>query len=312
MSHILGFNGIRAFAAIAVVLTHLGFYKFIQENGWLSESFIRSINGSSGVQVFFVLSGFLITSLLIEEKKNSAISLFNFYIRRSLRIFPLYFILLFSVFLFHVVGQNVTNFKSLMFAGVFFYNFIPKAWYSAVLGHTWSLAVEEHFYLLWPFVFITFSKDFKKLSLVLLVCFLLSLIAAMVLKEIELLRSNFFIGRWTFVAGSNIGFGAALALMLKDEKAGPKMHIMLRSKATFVIAAFLVFNQLFLIDVDFYISQYIRCVGFALFIGWVSINQNSLLVRVLEIKPLDYLGRVSYGIYMYQGLLLSTGPDMAS
>lgn len=202
----------------------------------------------------------------------------------------------------------MANYKSLVFAGIYSYNFIPKNWYSAILGHTWSLAVEEHFYLLWPFIFISFSHNFRKLSWLLLGFVSLSLFLAIFLKQNEWLNNNFFIDRWTFIAGANIALGAALALLLELENTGKKMQGLLRFKSTLLFALLFIFNQVFILNIDSSVSHYVRGLGFAFLIGWIALNQASLLVRILEIKPLDYLGKVSYGIYMYQGFFLSTGP----
>lgn len=312
MNKIAGFDGLRAIAAISVVLTHLHVFKLFQDNGWIHESIISTINGGAGVQAFFVLSGFLITTLLlIENAKNGHVSLYNFYVRRSLRIFPLYFLVVFLVFIFHITGEGVTNYKSLAFAGTYSYNFIPRAWYSGVLGHTWSLAVEEHFYLVWPLLFISFAHKLRKLSIITLSFILLSFFAAIILTNIDWLNSNFFIKRWTFIAGANIAMGALLAVVLRDEFFGEKVSVLLKSKASIFIILIVVFNQVFTNDLNHFISQYLRGIGFTLLIGWIYLNQSSRLTQLLETQPLSYLGKVSYGIYMYQGLFLSTGPYRA-
>ncbi|MEI4550235.1 acyltransferase [Pseudoalteromonas spongiae] len=312
MNKIEGFDGLRAIAAISVVLTHLHVFKTYQDNGWIHESLISTINGDSGVQAFFVLSGFLITNLLlIEVANNGKVSLYNFYVRRSLRIFPLYFLVVFLLFIFHITGEGVTNYKSLAFAGTYSYNFIPKVWYSGVLGHTWSLAVEEHFYLIWPFLFISFSLKLRKLSIVTFLFILLSFFAAIILTNIDWLNANFFIKRWTFIAGANIAMGALLAMVLKDEFLGEKLSTFLQSKISIFVILIIVFNQVFTSDLNYFISQYLRGIGFTLLIGWIYLNQSSKLTQLLETQPLSYLGKVSYGIYMYQGFFLSTGPYRA-
>lgn len=309
MVRIKGFDGLRAIAAISVVLTHLHVFKNFQDNGWLHESIVNSINGAAGVQLFFALSGFLITKLLlVENAQNGKVSLYNFYVRRSLRIFPLYFLVLFLVLVFHVTGEGVTSYESLAFAGAYSYNFIPKTWYSGVLGHTWSLAVEEHFYLTWPFLFISCSHKLNKLSIVMLLSILLSFFIAITLMNINWLNSSFFIERWTFIAGANIAMGALLSILLENKNIGSKISAFLTRKTAFFFAIVLVFNQVVTNDFNYFISQYIRGIGFTLLIGWIYLNQNSKLTRLLEVQPMSYLGKVSYGIYMYQGLFLATGP----
>ena len=93
MNTIKGFDGLRALSVIFVILTHLGIYGVAASNGWLSDRVAPIIGGTTGVQIFFVLSGYLITSLLIHEHKaTGSISLKGFYIRRAFRILPLYFL----------------------------------------------------------------------------------------------------------------------------------------------------------------------------------------------------------------------------
>lgn len=313
MDRILGFDGIRALAAISVILTHTAVFKALLEQGWLSTAFVHSVNGEAGVQAFFVLSGFLITSLLlIEHKKNGRISLYNFYVRRSLRIFPLYFLVVSLIAIFNFLGENVTNYKSLTFAALYSYNFIPLAWYSSVLGHTWSLAVEEHFYIIWPFIFISLTHRFKKLILLLLASIVFSLGLAIILANIDWLNQNFFIKRWSFIAGANIAMGALVALLMHDDQLKFKVANFFKNNTSIFIAIIFIFNELATIEENYYISQYIRGLGFAVLVGWIAHNQQSKLTRALEIPPLNYLGKISYGIYMYQGFFLATGPYRAA
>tara|TARA_R110001583_G_scaffold154316_1_gene305997 strand:- start:27564 stop:28580 length:1017 start_codon:yes stop_codon:yes gene_type:complete len=274
----------------------------------ISQSVTNSIDGNAAVQAFFVLSGFLITHLLIsEQKKYGTISLYNFYLRRSLRIFPLYFFVILLVAFFQYTGENVTNIKSIIFSAFYSYNFIPKAWYSPILGHTWSLAVEEHFYLIWPFVFITIAPHFKKLIRVLFIFISISLLLAIILTNINFINDNFFIKRWSFIAGSNIAMGGLLAILLADPI---RINIkkLLRTKGALAIGLTLIFCETWFHEASYFITQYIRGAGFTILIGWITLNQKNILTKSLDIYPLRYLGKISYGIYMYQGLFISTGP----
>jgi peptidoglycan/LPS O-acetylase OafA/YrhL len=105
--------------------------------------------GELGVHVFFVISGFLITGLLMEELALSGrISLSRFYLRRTLRIFPAYYAYLAIAFLAAVAGWVQLAPHDLMHGLSYTSNYYPsRSWF---LGHTWSLSVEEQFYLLWP------------------------------------------------------------------------------------------------------------------------------------------------------------------
>ncbi len=155
-THLAGLDGLRAIAALLVVFDHIGF---------------TFVPGGLGVLAFFVLSGFLITWLLIgEEEKTSSISLPRFYLRRAFRIFPAFYVYFALVLSLTVATHHAINVPQAVSAGLYFTNY-----YQAIFGdpntglsHTWSLAVEEQFYLLWPFAFLllgTNKRRFKMLAI---------------------------------------------------------------------------------------------------------------------------------------------------
>lgn len=135
-------NGLRFFAALSVMLYHFGG--------------VETINGHFGVILFFVLSGFLITYLLLEEKKQTnTISIRKFYFRRVLRIWPLYFfiLLLATVVIYSTTGLDDNYYEALPY----FLLFIPNWAFVINIGIKyvvvlWSVGAEEQFYLLWPWV----------------------------------------------------------------------------------------------------------------------------------------------------------------
>ncbi len=306
---ILGFDGIRGLAVLSVILTHLYVFEHIEDKGFLSTEILQSINGGAGVQAFFILSGFLITYLLINESnKNGEISLANFYIRRTLRIFPLYFFVLFLISIIHIFRDQVTNWKSISFATLYSYNFVPKAWYSGILGHTWSLAVEEHFYLVWPFVFISVGFKSKKLLLILIVFSVTSFLINMYLNQWEWIKTNFFIDRWSFIAGFNIAFGCFFSILIFGKFKASIFKRYLSYFLALCIGISLWFCSLWMPDVISNTIIYARGLGLAITISWIYLNQDSIITKTLEFRPLSYIGTISYGIYMYQGFFLSTSP----
>src|SRR4029078_7222796 len=135
-----GLDGLRALAVLLVVVCH----QYVLSLGWV------------GVQIFFVLSGYLIPGLLVRDREQPLGSyLRDFYGRRALRIFPLYYAVLAVLLLASVSGIQLSGVReALPFAATYTYNF----WYAAhgtvsyLLTHFWSLCVEEQFYLFWPFV----------------------------------------------------------------------------------------------------------------------------------------------------------------
>jgi peptidoglycan/LPS O-acetylase OafA/YrhL len=110
-----------------------------------------------GVEIFFVISGFLITSLLLDEQgRSDRISLMRFYVRRSLRIFPAFFTYLGALYCAHVLGWLHLSTADLITAATYTVNYhVDRSWY---VGHLWSLSVEEQFYLLWPLAMVTVAS----------------------------------------------------------------------------------------------------------------------------------------------------------
>lgn len=146
-------------AVLSVVLAHSGVSSFF--------------SARHGVAGFFVLSGFLITWLLLKERENTGtISLRNFYVRRSLRIFPAYYIFL-LVSISWDLYRNNPGIEEVILPGLFYvinYHNALEGHSQSSLGHLWSLAVEEQFYLLWPFIFILLMKKGANFAVGFLVC----------------------------------------------------------------------------------------------------------------------------------------------
>ncbi|HVE58040.1 MAG TPA: acyltransferase, partial [Pyrinomonadaceae bacterium] len=152
-------DGLRA---ISIVLVIAGHWLHVLGYGNLGNL------GNLGVRVFFVISGFLITGLLLKEiEKTSGVNLLKFYFRRTLRIFPPYYFYLLVIAVITFLGFIYVPLKSLFFASVYITDYAnPSNW---LLGHTWSLAVEEQFYLLFPGVLLILGIRYTKIFLFLVV-----------------------------------------------------------------------------------------------------------------------------------------------
>jgi peptidoglycan/LPS O-acetylase OafA/YrhL len=143
-SRIPGLDGLRAISICLVLCAHLtGTANFPKALRPLSHL------GELGVHSFFVISGFLITSLLLNERrKTGRISLINFYLRRIFRIFPALYVYIGCISLLAAIGIVKLLPNDLLYANTYSINYHwPRSWY---LGHLWSLSVEEQFYFLWP------------------------------------------------------------------------------------------------------------------------------------------------------------------
>lgn len=143
-----GLDGLRAVAVILVLMTHA-----CQTAGFPRWTMFRSmlLRGEIGVDIFFVISGFLITTLLLRELERAGeVNLKRFYLRRGLRIMPAYLCLLAVVAIGQSTGYFQLRTRDWIAASTYTMNFLHHPTWA--LGHCWSLSIEEHFYLLWPFV----------------------------------------------------------------------------------------------------------------------------------------------------------------
>src|SRR5262245_45291874 len=146
-------DGLRAISIILVVVSHLLIY---------SKLFTTSpVPGGLGVTIFFFISGFLITNLLLAEyQKSDGINLRLFYIRRVLRLYPPLLLMMICITAFLWFTQNIISFQEIN-ASLFYYENYFLAYhpvYADKYGILWSLAVEEHFYLLFPFILLMCLK----------------------------------------------------------------------------------------------------------------------------------------------------------
>jgi peptidoglycan/LPS O-acetylase OafA/YrhL len=169
--HVAELDGVRGLAILLVLITHFGVYG--QERvGWFGAAFHRLVDfGWSGVDLFFVLSGFLITGILLESK-GSPNYFRSFYMRRVLRILPLYYCAVIAYFLFLLPALRILAPGRATVAGAFRMPAVEQLWYYFHLSnwriaysvtyngvdHFWSLAIEEQFYALWPLVVFLLSR----------------------------------------------------------------------------------------------------------------------------------------------------------
>lgn len=163
LGYIPALDGVRALAVFLVIASHVGLPGFP--------------GGGFGVDMFFVLSGFLITTLLLEEINDTGrINILHFYVRRLLRLYPALLLLLLLVGAFFHIVQHAfpnltgTNFaKDGMLAALYLTDYAVAFGFenrNSLIGHTWSLAVEEHFYLVWPWALLGLRRAFRGRSFV--------------------------------------------------------------------------------------------------------------------------------------------------
>lgn len=308
-------NSIRFFAAAMVIVHHIEQIKAIfgLDSAWETSDTIRSI-GKLGVLLFFTLSGFLITFLMLaEEKEFGKIDIKQFYIRRILRIWPLYFIVFFLAF-FVLNRLSFFQFPSyyLPAAGavttfVLFALFLSNV-FLAVHGplpyasQTWSVATEEQFYLIWPII-MRYSKN-KMLSL----CIVIAVVAGLHLFLITdysnaLPYKQQVAAFWKMFNIDCMALGGIFALLLFER--GRLLNLVLNLYVFIPTLLLLLLMVFFQVKIPFFSTFFYDDV-FALLFAIVIINMaaHPLLSTTLEFKWLSYLGKISYGLYMYHGVAI--------
>jgi peptidoglycan/LPS O-acetylase OafA/YrhL len=259
--------------------------------------------GSIGVDIFFVLSGFLITTLLVEElDRRGRISIGRFYIRRALRLLPALFALLAAVALWALLvaapDTRRSALREILAAGSYTRNL---TWWAhtpgTLLGHTWSLALEEQFYLVWPLL-LTLCLRPRRSSRWLAFAFVGAFVVLSLLRTAHVVGPGaLFIGR-----PEALLLGAALGLLRRDfgglwtsaaaaRKAGPA--------ALGGVAALVAIAAWDPGDDVFGIGYSLAALAAALLIyGLVTSNEGGL-GQAFAWKPAVALGRISYGFYLW-------------
>jgi peptidoglycan/LPS O-acetylase OafA/YrhL len=310
-----GLNGLRFFAALAVIITHVELIKgvFGYKSFWSHPLFFNL--GGLGVYFFFVLSGFLITYLLLIEQQNyGRISVRQFYIRRILRIWPLYYLVLVIGFFilpnFDGIRLNYleSDFNSHFTTNLVLYLLIlPNlafSLYTAVphIGQSWSIGVEEQFYIAWPWI-VSRSVNLRR-SLIIVIIVMVGIKALVLLIGLELAGTQWYEVLKTFLAMSKfecMAVGGLGALYLKKNE-GPTIKFLL-SRKTFNASLILIPLLIFFFPASLQDAVHLLfSVAFLVVILYFAAGCPMMLS--LENKVLSYLGNISYGIYMYHLMII--------
>lgn len=301
-----GLNGLRAIAALSVLFSHttLGL-KYFGLDSYVFGSYSdgapkATLLAGFGVSIFFAISGFLITFLLIKENEKQAINIKKFYIRRILRIWPLYFLYFFIVLLTLFIFNIEFKSSSIIYYVLLSAN-LPFVFGTAIefLGHYWSLGVEEQFYLFWP-NFLKHSSNFLKSAVILATILILGKILIYALsKKFPVLEIPYMLIHVTRFQCMIIG---AIGGILYCKKNEPLMRYFNHKIAQFIawtIIFFVAINKFHVISVlD---NEIISLVTVCLIIG--QIEKKNRLIN-LENKVFDFLGKISFGIYVIHPLLI--------
>ena len=289
-------DGLRGIAILGVLLFHLSSKLPALHMGYVAG------NGWAGVDLFFVISGFLITTILLESA-GSEHYFRNFYVRRILRIWPLYFALL--IFVFVLLPWIVPALRERIFTQchpwqsyfLFVQNFFVHEFGIGPVGVTWSLAIEEQFYLVWP-LFILFLPR-KLLPLLLIGLAVFSPVARVVAQAHGASIATIY--THTIFRLDSISAGALLAVWAKDARFGSARTVRVLGLLTAAGVAACVITFWLLSDRPASASLrfsslailFFAVVGSALLTG-----PGTLLFRCLTASWLRYTGKICFGLYL--------------
>ena len=307
-------NGVRFIAAFSVLIHHIEQVKEVFKVPNFYDNHLIKNMGKLGVCLFFVLSGFLITYLLLHEKgRFGHINTRNFYVRRILRIWPLYFlIVILAFFVFPAIPLFVPPNNEISFMAHNFYRrlslfllVLPNIGFILynspyLAAQTWSIGVEEQFYYLWPWIVKNFS--WKRLLLTITV-FCLGTFAVFFIyyrwvghtlytnNVPEIVR--FFFSQFRIITLMT-GGGCAMLVYYKKEKV---LNVLFRKEVQGLVYGVLILS----LATGFHISG-LNLEYYGLFFGYFILNlaANPRSIVNLEYSWISYLGKISYGIYIYQ------------
>lgn len=308
-AHCLALDGIRGLAILAVTL-----YRLCKELDPEVHPILAAVRrfapvGERGVDLFFVLSGFLITAILLRTK-NDPHYFRNFMVRRVLRIFPLYFL---SLILGILVIPNIfetTAFEMARREQLFLWTLTSNfrmawlnSWCFGAFDHFWSLAVEEHFYFVWPAVVLLLTRRQLGMACIAII------VGVSLARTVAAMDSQFevAVSVATFFRADGLSFGALLAILLTSSI----------NKTTIHRAAWIALAVLLPILIGIAGSG-IRLLAFSntlcpatCFAGMAIVllgSRNSPIVKLFESRCLRMLGKYSYGMYVVQLPLVTMLP----
>ena len=208
-NHIAPLDGLRAIAILLVILVHAGAYFLLNQTPQISIWNDIVANGRSGVDLFFVLSGFLITGILLDTRERKDYFP-RFYWRRALRIWPLYYAFLFAALIVH--PRPFTQLGFAPFA-LYYRNFLgPDHATDIYFGQYWSLCIEEQFYLVWPLILYFWPRRWRLWLAAALMLLALGLRVLLLHRGMD----GYVIYRLPFCRMDSLAAGAAIAMMLRQ------------------------------------------------------------------------------------------------
>ncbi len=308
-SRILALDGVRGVAVLLVTMLHL----LYSEKSWM----LRHVAGSGwiGVDLFFVLSAFLITGILLATV--DAPNFFSsFYARRALRIWPLYYLLLAFTFIGARALPSQLHVSPVLAAYYVTFTqniFLPRDFGPWALAGTWSLAIEEQFYLVWPWCVRRLSQTILQkilLGIVIVLPFVrcVALVGGMSPRAVYIS---------SFMRVDDLAAGALAAIFFASESR-PRARAFCRTLGTIALCAGVSlsmtvaghraitglgrvpFHEAFVLSATYSLLA----VGFASVVVLAASEPFGFWARALQCRPLQFFGRISFGVYLIQGTVV--------
>jgi peptidoglycan/LPS O-acetylase OafA/YrhL len=299
-------DGLRALSIIIVILSHGSWYF---GHGFEYSRFFNFVigDGTHGVAVFFVISGYLITTLLLREiRKTGTVSLKRFYFRRTMRIFPPFYVYMAVMGIFWAIHWIPEHWPSFLAAATYTWCYYPNA-HGYYIHHTWSLSIEEQFYLLWPLSVLIFYRRQKLITVSVLMILGMPILRLLIYFVAPFLRGTeyFMIHGWA----DTIMVGCLLALLKNQPRweAWHRIYINGWTAAVMAITAFL-FNPwlrtvlprkpagVFVLGISPTVTA--LCIGGILI--YVVENTDTIAAKILNNNVIRHIGVVSYSLYLWQ------------
>ena len=296
MKYIPALDGVRALAILLVLLFH-----WFPVDHWVNVL----PNGPIGVTLFFVLSGYLISNILMGQQAAGTFlpSFKNFVIRRALRIFPIYFLVLLGLLVGKKIGiQVVTNFYE---HPVYYWTYFYNHWleqtqnWSDMLSPYWSLSVEEQFYIVWPFFMLLIPSGKRLLG------FLWSVVVLGIIARYILVYKLDGIGVYMITCVDTFAWGALLAYYLRNGRSA-ELGIWIGRLWIPVLILWIILCVMHT-DADLVKQLFFRSLTSMVSVALLfQAMQEGILARIFSWTPLRKLGQMSYGVYLYHMLV----PDL--